>query len=317
LGNGLFYGIVVALVDSIKKVKTIIWAMCGTFSLAALWGLTQRFLYGVEVYRIYGSVGDPNYFALLLTPIAFILLYQFWSSDKIWIKLSFLLLFISLALTILLTVSRGIIAAFSVVLLWVFVRRKKWIQLLLTIAIIASILAFFLPPTFKEGLKWSELTSRLRMHSVKLRASFAISSLKVFTDYPLLGVGPDNFKVAYLNYKDESKVPAIVRYPAVHNTYLEILAGTGLVGFLPFLAILFFSLRNYHNARKKLREDKNYKTLMLVEGIESGFIVYLLGCFSLSWQHGVILWFFIALSSVMRRLFRKERSIFLKDVRIE
>ena len=208
LGNGLFYGIVVALVDSMKKVKLLIWAMCGTFSLAALWGLTQKFLHGTEIYRIYGSVRNPNYFALLLSPIAIFILYQFWASDKIWKKIFFLFLFLSLTLTILLTLSRGAIIAFGVALLWIFLKRRKWIELLSMGAIVVMFL-FILPKSITAGFRWRELMGKLRMHSIELRGKFAISGLKMFINHPIIGIGAENFRDVYLSYKNEEKVGAI------------------------------------------------------------------------------------------------------------
>jgi len=50
----------------------------------------------------------------------------------------------------------------------------------------------------------------------------------MFTDYPVLGVGPDNFHVRFGDY---SGVPESKLGTHAHSMYLEALADTGVVGF--------------------------------------------------------------------------------------
>ncbi len=63
--------------------------------------------------------------------------------------------------------------------------------------------------------------------------------IKVWKDDPLLGVGPKNLKDVYNEYaeKEPNKYPPYMGH--IHNTYLQILADRGIVGFLFYVAMLF------------------------------------------------------------------------------
>jgi len=83
-----------------------------------------------------------------------------------------------------------------------------------------------------EPLKPSQLqfvpTARARPGRLVLWRA-ALQMIKV---HPITGVGPDNFRLAYGEYAGIANAD-----PRVHsnNMYLEILAGTGLIGGLAFL----------------------------------------------------------------------------------
>jgi O-antigen ligase len=63
----------------------------------------------------------------------------------------------------------------------------------------------------------------------------------MFVTHPLLGVGPDNYRLLYGNYVRLQKAD-----PRVHsnNMYLEILAGTGALGLVCALWIAFRTARS-------------------------------------------------------------------------
>lgn len=72
---------------------------------------------------------------------------------------------------------------------------------------------------------------------------------KVFEQHPLIGVGINNFPVVEPRYallhKNVTRVQYLTGsnpYPA-HNTYLQLLAETGIIGLAGFLAVLIGSLR--------------------------------------------------------------------------
>jgi O-antigen ligase len=66
------------------------------------------------------------------------------------------------------------------------------------------------------------------------------SATNMFLDHPVLGVGSGRFYEYSREYYDLSHDQWGKNS---HNTYLEILAGSGLAGFLPFAAFLYFTLR--------------------------------------------------------------------------
>jgi len=59
-----------------------------------------------------------------------------------------------------------------------------------------------------------------------------MAALRIFREHPILGIGPDNFRLSYGPYAGIEHAD-----PRVHSNsmYLEVLAGTGIVGLAAFL----------------------------------------------------------------------------------
>ena len=86
--------------------------------------------------------------------------------------------------------------------------------------------------------------------SISQRLRFYSHTLKQFSQTPLLGVGIGNWKIVSIKYDAENIYSYVVPYFA-HNDLLEILAETGIVGFIPFfifiLCIFKINLKNIIN----------------------------------------------------------------------
>ncbi len=294
LGNVLFYGICVNLINSIHKIKWVIGLMLATFSVNAVIGILQKTVLRVS-FRALGTVQEPNYFALILLPFIPIALFQFWNAEKWWLKILFGISAVSFILVIPLTLSRSGLIVLVLMLLIVFVRNKKFKQLFLVMGAAVAFFFLVLPQEALVGLKWGELTSNLRMMSIDFRFSLLLSGLRMFFDHPLLGIGVDNFINHFYHYS--SLPPFFIRFSA-HNTYLEILTGTGIVGFVAYGAIIFFALKNYITAYRVFKLRRDNKNAAFVSGVGFGFLAFLLGIFFLTAQHHILFWFFVALSSV-------------------
>ena len=71
--------------------------------------------------------------------------------------------------------------------------------------------------------------------------------MRMWSERPLFGVGPDNFRLLYGRYASLRTAD-----PRIHsnNMYVEVMAGTGLVGFAAFLWLGIRSARStLHAAR--------------------------------------------------------------------
>ncbi len=103
---------------------------------------------------------------------------------------------------------------------------------------------------FEESLdffKTRGYKSSVAYDSTSLRYAYAIAGLKMFRENPILGVGLNNFSK---NVKKFSPMRGIHKTYA-HNNYIEILACTGLMGFLTYfgiyLSIIFRIKRGLRN----------------------------------------------------------------------
>jgi hypothetical protein len=78
----------------------------------------------------------------------------------------------------------------------------------------------------------------------------AATAVEMFLDRPLVGIGPGSFSALYMSYKREidEKYPQWLRlanesFGQAHNDHLQILAETGLPGYLMFVAALVLLAR--------------------------------------------------------------------------
>jgi O-antigen ligase len=78
-----------------------------------------------------------------------------------------------------------------------------------------------------------------RSHSMHVRAVYWRATGPIIASAPLLGVGLDNWQEHYFRTKSDVQQETI----KTHNDYLQILAETGIAGFLAFAAILGLGLR--------------------------------------------------------------------------
>ena len=209
--------------------------------------------------RIQSTALEPLFLAsFLLIPLSVFAAQHIRENKKL---LSWRTLFIIiLACSIFLTVSRGAIIglACSTVFMAFLTARKSWRGLLKYIALlaVAGLLAFSLTAIenpFQQrvivGEKGPQKQQRLIQQTTNLDSqsdrsrnrNFAIDAFK---SSPVFGIGPGNFddyaKDRFPEYRTMGN-PAIV----VNNLPLEILAESGIVGFVSlvaFLGYLFFSL---------------------------------------------------------------------------
>jgi len=95
-------------------------------------------------------------------------------------------------------------------------------------------------------------------HSAEQRVQLWKMGLRVAADYPVTGVGWDAYPYANAWYSRAAIVTtqeSLARGARdVHNTYLRILAETGLVGFLTWSAGIFIIISGALTALKRLRQ---------------------------------------------------------------
>ena len=106
--------------------------------------------------------------------------------------------------------------------------------------------------------------------SISQRLRFYNQSFQTFLDNPILGIGIGNWELKSIDTDSENILGYTVPYHA-HNDYLELLAETGLIGFLLFYGLIFFTL--YKLVRAYLnKKETNFFNVFIVLGI----LVYLI-----------------------------------------
>jgi len=189
-----------------------------------------------HMYRLFSTFLDPNFTGIYLVIIFLLGIYLYLSKKrKIYIVLSTLIL-----IGVFLTYSRTafITLLISAVSLLIIANKKK---LILPIVVAILLITFVFPKTFK-----SEGTDFFRTFSAAARISTMQHGLKIFSDHPIFGVGFNSYRYFQEKYGFELTDYAVPSRAAagVENSFIFVLATTGLIGFISYLYLLFriFSL---------------------------------------------------------------------------
>jgi O-antigen ligase/polysaccharide polymerase Wzy-like membrane protein len=225
---------------------------------------------GAERLRAFGPVADPNIYGVIMVAALPFALVPAFSAGSRTIRIVAAVACIPIGGAIVLTFSRG--AAMAVVILGVYMFSlryfKVWHALLFVAAI--SVLVGSIPDYRDRILTLTGLQShqmRETESSVADRAMILNAGFARFMQHPVLGVGPGQ-SPDYVGTYDQSRQYVLVRKVPLHNTYLQQLVETGAPGFVCFMAIIFFAVRNLLRAsRYWLKKKPDYAhiatTLML------------------------------------------------------
>ena len=114
-------------------------------------------------------------------------------------------------------------------------------------------------------------------------------SVRTFGEHPILGIGAGTFR-------DVSLQATGVSSPA-HSVFLGVLADTGVPGLILFVAVLVTLIPGFAQLAG------NTRRAWIAIGL-----VWLLGAFTLSWEHRKITWFLVFLLVAQIAASREERA---------
>ncbi|MBI3004380.1 MAG: O-antigen ligase family protein [Ignavibacteriales bacterium] len=221
------------------------------------YGLAQSII-GVELWRgapldlfygIYRIVGFQNFY---LTFAAFVLASFFLSLNlslvlkgKARIVVATFALLSAVALIE--TYARSIwLALLVTVPVFVLLKLRKTRILFISIFIGAVGAILILVPTIRD-----RALSIVDIQGNQTRINLWRTSINIFKDFPLTGVGEDNFDYYFEKYRAGGFYDTTVN---PHNDYLNVLVSSGIPGLVSFLALWFITLREgYRTARSALQ----------------------------------------------------------------
>lgn len=208
-----------------------------------------------HLYRLFGSFFDPNFAASIISLFLILLLTLLLSSPINSKKITAILIVLSILsfIALLLTYSRsGYLMFFvSAVSLLLMFGKKKYVAILLVVFTISITL---LPKNLGgEGVKL------LRTASLISRSEYLKNAVIIFKDHPILGVGFNSYRYAQHRYGfiDDSSLRTSHAAAGTDNSFLFVLATTGIVGFTFYIYMWFRILRKAYrdyvisNARER------------------------------------------------------------------
>jgi len=184
-----------------------------------------------HMYRLFSSFLDPNFTGIYFVVIFFLGIYLYFLKNK----KRYIVLCILLLIGIFLTYSRTALVTLllSTASFLVISNRKK---IIIPIVLLVFLVTLLFPKTFK-----SEGTDYFRFFSVNARISSMQHGLKIFIDHPFFGIGFNSYRYFQEKYGFELTDYTIPSRAAagVENSFVFILATTGIVGVISYLFILF------------------------------------------------------------------------------
>lgn len=259
--------------------------------------------------RINGVIGDSPYHGIFTAIIAIFSVYYLLHSKKRYSKVFFILVFLLSFANILGSGSRGAFLAFMIGLTIVFIKAKiPHKGLILTLIFFFGFFLILFMSTFVTQLDVGRTfntgsntkdTSALRLKNIPV-------ALKIFSDYPVFGSGPDGFIINFKQYaRPITNYDCRVKILRTHNTPLQILCEYGIIGFIAFFLIVFMAVKRLFYI---IRNSSNQQDILLAASILACITSY---CFFMLTSNTLIdhfFWLSIIMARIFYAIFRKEEQ---------
>jgi O-antigen ligase len=213
-----------------------------------------------HLYRLTSTFLDPNFAGIFIVLVLFLYIYMFKDFLLNWRTIKsnpqYFAGLISILIAIFLTYSRSTIITLlltSVGFLW-FVGKKKVILLIL---IAAFLLTLIVPNSY--GKLYDQ--NLFRKASISERYKSAENAFTIFTNSPFIGVGFNSYRYAQEKYGYLSGPKWEVTHSGSgsSNSFLLILATTGVLGGITFILFWYYLLKPILKIK-----DSNAKKLLLI-----------------------------------------------------
>lgn len=257
-------------------------------SLCAVLGV--YFNIGAEYFtqegRGVGGAPDPNNFCLMIVFTIPLVLYFFIHAESPRKRMMYLGLLLLNLMGVVSTNSRsGVIVAAVVILITMMANHRKItakiVKLIIPIGLaVVLVVPLVLPETLIDRML--TLTETYGDTSLNRRASYVNVAFDAYFKSPVIGTGPFTFQNIYEKSREARRwqrgqgAAKTALQRQAHNTYLEILVGSGTIGTIFFLGIIGVSYLNFSKARRMLTENNLYRQADLMTSYQLSFISLLL-----------------------------------------
>jgi O-antigen ligase len=305
LDNMLFFFLFLHHVDSFEKLKTTVFILCVCCLLYGSLSLNRgTFIHG----RIfYGTAYDPNdlaYFLVSFLPFCF----YFIVNNEIFIKKIIAVVTIAISIIIVLyTGSRGGFIGLATISLLILLTKRGGIKRSHKVFLLTGLTIIFILCSSKidteRFMTLTEIGNDYNVSDEFGRLNVWKRGLKLALSNPLTGVGVHCFAMA-IGYARESE-GAIPKWQVAHNSYIQVLTETGIIGFTIFVSICIGCLKNFFYCSKidNSAPEAEEGIRKLSGWLLIGFIGQLVCASFLTQVYSIIFTSFFALSAVIKRLY--------------
>lgn len=266
---------------------------------------------GSTTPRLGGPINAPNMWgqtvAAVLALVVFRLLYERSSARKFLLALAVLLLLYE----ILNTYSRGaylavlLVAGMTLYLVGRHVNRMTILLGLIGLVLLIALLPAEYTARFQSlsALAPSSEYGIYQDTSVRGRSSEMLTGLAMFAAHPFLGVGAGNYKNNYLTYSQQFGIELRYEERDPHSLYVQVLAETGLIGFIAFAGVLIALYIALGRARKQTADFPTLSEwLPWLSSLQVALSAYLLAATFLHGAYIRYFWILVALTLAAIRI---------------
>ena len=255
-------GIAVGL-DYPRRAAWLGWALAAASAVAFVYAVLQatgndpiRWTDRNSQLRPFGTLGNPDFYGQFLSAaiVAGSAVAVFLGPGRWRMRIAAGAFAVASALMLVVTTTRGGVigvVAGAVVLGALWIRRAGATRTALSRFGLAGLaFAAALGVVLFTTQLGDRLVSATNLENVQDRVLIYTAATKIFVDHPILGVGFENFAVAYPAYADASGVNGNRTQTSAHNWILHLAATTGLVGLAATAALLVaFAVHVWSRAR--------------------------------------------------------------------
>lgn len=304
LMNILFFVVFLLMVDSIQKIKGVIFAVSLSVFCYSVFSLLEGRLSDGRLF-IYGKMFDPNDIAYVLVSLSPLSLFYL-AGENGFIKKALAAVSVLLSIiVILLSGSRsGVIALAVTSMLVVFsgfggIKRSHKIAFLAGVAVI--MLLYNVSINTERYMTLANIGSDYNVTDEFGRMQIWERALDLFLSNPITGVGVNCFAMAIGYLRDSLNLSP--KWQATHNSYIQVGVETGAIGLALFISIVVSCFKNFSALSRTEPSTEEKQELKTIAGLlRIGFIGHLIGAFFLTQGYSMYFTMFFAFSAALRNV---------------
>lgn len=307
--NFIIYLIATNVVDSEKRLETIIWLLLSIHLYHALKGLYNYAVIGFVSagQRTSGAVGssfigDENDFALALNtmiPFAFFFFQQANSLFKKYVSLGMLLIYV---LAVVSSMSRGgWVGLMAIIIICILKSKRKLLSFGIVISLAVVVYAFA-PSSY-----WSEVgsISNTNEATARSRINYWKAGVAMMVDNPLVGVGAGNGMVRMPEYVRGFRDNRTQWGRTFHGTLPQVMGELGVTGILLYLFMFGYALKILNTLDKETRYGDQERINTIAKAIFTSLIGYIVTATFLSTAYYPQLWTLYTFTLILYGIYHK------------
>lgn len=294
----LFYSITFFLASSIneeKKIKTLLWGIYITTTLAALIGIFNSITTHkpLEIH----SLGNQNYTAMFFMIILTSMISTILFSDKETPSRRFILIIFSI-ITLLASAMTLMRASFLGLLAFFLLLNLKKPSRAILISVIGFVFLTILV-LYSDRAMWQKLFS---LQSMISRLDIWSEASSIFLENPLTGVGLNHFNFRFP--PDHPIEPNNIVYDA-HSLYFQTASQMGLFGILSLIIIFFGFIKGW----RVLQGSAGFSKALRYSSLGAFLVIAITGLFDTTFHHEHAMAFSLISGLTFGYLLRKDEVL--------